>query len=197
MNNIYAVIGEILDEHITERFEMTELADAPVAAVVCRDGNVSVVSDELSDFEKVYILDRYKFRELLPDLNQNFSIVGYLVGQQFYVFAVMVDGEEKEMCPRRRAYFMELFNHNLADVRLQHVPTLPFVMNFDGAKKALDNGSDRRDVEKYTIQAVTELCSGISKMTKTDIKGYAFKSMDSDFSFKALSEKALMSMGDL
>lgn len=197
MNNIYSVIGEILDEHIDEKFEITEMVDAPVLAVTCKDRNVTFLSEELSEAECEMIMMQYKFRELLSDLNQDLSIIGYVVGREFFLFAVIMDGESSEISPTRRAHFIELFNSNLANVKLRHVPTVPLVLEFDGAKRALENGSDRRDVEKYTIKAVVELCSGISPMTKSMRKGYAFKSMTTDFSFKALSEGAMMMMGSL
>ena len=92
---------------------------------------------------------------------------------------------------------MELFNSNSEGIKLRHVPVFDFVLSLPGAKRALENGSNRAEVEKYTVKAITELCEGISPMTKLPRKGLVFKSITSDYKFKAFSEATMNQMGSL
>ena len=100
------------------------------------------------------------------------------------------------MSPSQRANFMELFNSNSEGIKLRHVPVFDFVLSLPGAKRALENGSKKADVEKYTVKAITELCEGISHMTRLPRKGLVFKSLQSDFKFKVFSESYLLTMGE-
>lgn len=191
MNNIYTEIGTILDNYLSESFEISELADAPVMAVIEKDGDVSW-SGDVTEQQALYVLEQYKFKELLPAIDGvDVSILGYVVGREFFVFSVFQAGEEYEMLPERRANFMEFFNANLIGVKLRHVPVFPQVLKFDGAKRALQNNSKREDVEKYTIKAVVELANGISPMTKTPRKGLVLKSLTSNYAVKVYSEQTM------
>lgn len=195
MNNIYTEIETILSpEMIDNVYEISELADAPVMAVIEKDGEVSW-SGDVTEQQALYVLEQYKFKELLPAIDGvDVSILGYVVGREFFVFSVFQAGEEHEMLPERRANFMEFFNLNLVGVKLRHVPVFPQVLKLEGAKKALSNRSKPSDVQKYTTKAIVELCEGMSPMTKKPRKGLVFKSLNSHYSFKVLSEKFLMQM---
>lgn len=193
MNNVYTEIETILSpEVIGNSYEISELADAPVLAIIEKDGKVTVAG-EVSEAIASNILQQYRFEELLPAIDGvDVTVIGYVVGREFFVFSVFQDGEDVEMSPERRANFMEFFNMNLVGVKLRHVPVFPTVLTLDGAKKALENKSKPSDVQKYTIKAIVELCDGLSPMTKVQRKGLVFKSLNSPYSFKAYSESAMM-----
>lgn len=192
MNNIYTEIETILSsEMIDNSYEISELADAPVMAVIEKDGEVQWGGD-VTEQQALYVLEQYKFKELLPAIDGvDVSILGYVVGREFFVFSVFQAGEEHEMLPERRANFMEFFNLNLVGVKLRHVPVFPQVLTLDGAKKALNNRSKPSDVQKYTVKAIIELCEGLSPMTKNPRKGLVFKSLDSNYSFKVYGENTM------
>ena len=198
MNNIYTEINDILDYHIDEQFEISELADAPILSIIEEDGKVSTYSETLSEQDQLFILKQYKFDELLPSIDGvDVSLIGYVVGREFFVFSVFQRGEEYEQSPERRAAFMEFFNANLVGVKLRHVPVLPQVLKLDGAKRALNNRSRKEDVAHYTTKAIVELASGISPMTKKQRKGLVFKSLTTQYKFMCYSQNAMMQFGSL
>ena len=195
MNNVYTEIETILSpEMIDNSYEISELADAPVLAIVEKCGEVTW-EGTCSELEALHVLEQYKFKELLPAIDGvDLTILGYVVGREFFVFSVFQAGEEHEMLPERRANFMEFFNLNLIGVKLRHVPVFPQVLKLEGAKTALANRSKPSDVQKYTTKAIIELCEGLSPMTKKPRKGLVFKSLNSHYSFKALSEHTMFNM---
>ena len=195
MNNILTEIGTLLTDRIDEQYEISELADCPVLSVGVLNGTVGTQSDTLSEDEIQNIVDKYFLQSLLPSFGVDFTIIGYVCYGEFFLFAVFIRGEGTEMSPSQRANFMELFNSNAEGIKLRHVPVFDFVLSLPGAKRALENGSKKADVEKYTVKAITELCEGISPMTKLHRKGIVFKSISSDYSFKAYIEQAMMQMG--
>ena len=197
MNNILTEIGTLLTDRIDEQYEISELADCPVLSVGVLNGTVGTQSDTLSEDEIQNIVDKYFLQSLLPSFGVDFTIIGYVCYGEFFLFAVFIRGEGTEMSPSQRANFMELFNSNAEGIKLRHVPVFDFVLSLPGAKRALENGSKKADVEKYTVKAITELCEGISPMTKLHRKGLVFKSLSSDYSFKAYSEQAMMQMGSV
>lgn len=196
MNNILTEIGTLLDERIDEQFEISELADCPVLSLSALNGTLGTQSDNLSEDEIQKIVEKYKFNEILPSFGIDFTIIGYVCYGEFFLFAVFIRGEQHEMSPSQRTNFIELFNSNPQGIKMRHVPVFDFVLSLPGAKRALENGSKKSDVERYTVKAITELCEGISPMTKLPRKGLVFKSLTSDFSFKAFSEQYLLSMGE-
>ena len=191
MNNILTEIGTLLDHHIDEQFEISELADCPVLSLSALNGTLGTNSDSLNEQQIQEIVEKYKFDKLLTSFGVDFTIIGYVCYGEFFLFAVFVRGEDIEMYPSQRANFMELFNSNPQGIKMRHVPVFDFVLSLPGAKRALENGSKKADVEKYTVKAITELCEGISPMTKLHRKGLVFKSLDSHYSFKAYSEHTL------
>ena len=194
MNNIYTEINTILSSpHIDESYEISELADFPTMAITVKDFDVRTIT-EIPDSEKEYVMRRYNFREIMPIFEIDFTIVGYIVNGEFFLFAVFMGEEEHEISPSRRASFIALYNSNPKAVKLRHVPVEKAVLSFPGAKRALENGSRYEDVTKYTIQSVVQLCSGISPMTKLPRKGLVFKSLSSDYKWKCYSEAALLNM---
>lgn len=197
MNNILTEIGTLLDERIDEEFEISELADCPVLSISAFSGTIGTQSDTLSEDEIQNIVEKYSLQSLLPSFGVDFTIIGYVRYEEFFLLAVFIRGEDTEMSPSQRANFIELFNSNPQGVKLRHVPVFDFVLSLPGAKRALENGSKKADVEKYTVKAITELCEGISPMTKLPRKGLVFKSLQSAFSFKCYSEHEMMSMGSV
>lgn len=191
MNNILTEIGTLLDERIDEEFEISELADCPILSISTFNGTIGTQSDTLSEDETQNIVDKYSLQSLLPSFGVDFTIIGYVCYEEFFLFAVFIRGEDTEMSPSQRANFMELFNSNPQGLKLRHVPVFDFVLSLPGAKRALENGSKKADVERYTVKAITDLCEGISPMTKKPRKGLVFKSLDSHYSFKAYSEHTL------
>lgn len=197
MNNILTEIGTLLDEHIDEQFEISELADCPVLSISALNGTLGTQSDTLCENEIQKIVEKYKFNEILPSFGIEFTIIGYVCNGEFFLFAVFIKGEQYEMSPEKRTHFMELFNSNPEGIKLRHVPVFDYVLSLPGAKRALENNSKMKDVAKYTIQAIVEQCHGISPMTKLPRKGLVFKSLSSTYSFKAYSKDCLMQMGSL
>lgn len=197
MNNIYTEIDTILSEpFISESYEISELADAPTMAIFVKESAVSTLTD-IPHTEVDYIIRRYDFAQVLRLFEIDFTIVGYVVNGEFFLFAVFMGEETHEISPSRRASFMELYNGNPKAVNMRHVPVEKFVLSFPGAKRALENHSEYSEVVKYTIKSVVELCSGISPMTKSPRKGFVFKSTSSDYKFKCYSESAMNMMGSL
>lgn len=194
MNNILTEINTLLTERIDEEFEISELADCPVLSISAFNGTIGTQSDTLSEDEIQNIVEKYSLQSLLPSFGVDFTIIGYVRYEEFFLFAVFIRGEDTEMSPSQRANFMELFNSNPQGVKLRHVPVFDFVLSLPGAKRALENGSKKADVEKYTVKAITELCEGISHMTRLPRKGLVFKSLQSDFKFKVFSESYMLTM---
>ena len=197
MNNILTEIGTLLTERIDEQFEISELADCPVLSLSTINGSLGASAEGLDDETYNQIVEKYKFNEILPSFGIDFTIIGYVCYEEFFLFAVFIRGEDTEMSPSQRANFMELFNSNSEEIKLRHVPVFDFVLSLLGAKRALENGSNRAEVEKYTVKAITELCEGISPMTRLPRKGLVFKSTTSDYKFKAFSEATMNQMGSL
>ena len=195
MNNILTEIGTLLTDRIDEEYEISELADCPVLSIGVLDGTVGTNCEvTLDDTLIEEILNKYSMREILPSFGIDFTIIGYVCYGEFFLFAVFIRGEKHEMSPAQRTNFMELFNSNPQGVKLRHVPVFDFVLSLPGARRALENGSKKTDVERYTVKAITELCEGISHMTRLPRKGLVFKSLSSDYSFKCFSEQTLLSM---
>ena len=195
MNNILTEIGTLLTDRIDEQYEISELADCPVLSIGVLNGTVCTNCEvPLDDTSIEEILNKYSMREILPSFGIDFTIIGYACNKEFFLFAVFIRGEKHEMSPMQRTNFMELFNGNPQGVKLRHVPVFDFVLSLPGAKRALENGSKKADVEKYTVKAITELCEGISPMTKLPRKGLVFKALSSQYSFKCFSEETLLSM---
>ena len=197
MNNILTEIGTLLTDRIDEQYEISELADCPVLSIGVLNGNVGTNCEvPLDDTLIEEILTKYSMREILPSFGIDFTIIGYVCNKEFFLFAVFIRGEKHEMSPMQRTNLMELFNSNPQGVKLRHVPVFDFVLSLPGAKRALENGSKKTDVERYTVKAITELCEGISHMTRLPRKGLVFKSLQSDFKFKVFSESYLLTMGE-
>ena len=197
MNNILTEIGTLLTDRIDEQYEISELADCPVLSIGVLNGTVCTNCEvPLDDTSIEEILNKYSMREILPSFGIDFTIIGYVCYGEFFLLAVFIRGEKFEMTPSQRTSFMELFNSNPKGVKLRHVPVFDFVLSLPGAKRALENGSKKTDVERYTVKAITDLCEGISPMTKLPRKGLVFKSLQSDFKFKVFSESYMLTMGE-
>ena len=191
MNNILTEIGTLLTDRIDEEFEISELADCPILSLSTINGSLGASAEGLDDETYNQIVEKYKFNEILPSFGVDFTVIGYVCYGEFFLFAVFMRGEEQEVSPERRANFMELINSNPDGIKIRHVPVFNYVLSLPGAKRALENKSTMKDVSRYTIQAITEQCEGISPMTKLPRKGLVFKSLDSHYSFKAYSEHTL------
>ena len=197
MNNILTEIETLLSEpFISEEYEISELADCPVLSLSVLNGNLGTHSETLSAEEIQQIVEKYSFNKILTEFGVDFTVIGYVCYGELFLFAVFIRGEKHEMSPMQRTNFMELFNSNPQGVKLRHVPVFDFVLSLPGAKRALENGSSKHDVEKYTVKAITELCEGISAMTKLPRKGLVFKSLQSGFKFKVFSESYMLTMGE-
>ena len=194
MNNILTEIETLLTQHVDEEYEISELADCSVLSLSALNGTLGTSSDSLSEQQIQEIVEKYKFDKLLPSFGVDFTIIGYVCYGEFFLFAVFMRGEQYEMSPERRTNFMELINSNHEGIKVRHVPVFNYVLSLPGAKRALENGSKKADVEKYTVKAITELCEGISPMTRLPRKGLVFKSLSSNYSFKCFSEQTLLSM---
>lgn len=197
MNNILTEIETLLTQHVNEEFEISELADCPVLSISALKGTLGTSSANLNEQQIQEIVEKYKFDKLLTSFGVDFTVIGYVCYGEFFLFAVFMRGEQYEMSPERRTNFIELFNSNPQGIKMRHVPVFDFVLSLPGAKRALENGSKKADVERYTVKAITELCEGISPMTKLPRKGLVMKSLTSNYSFKCFSEATLLSMEEL
>lgn len=196
MNNIYTEIETILTtDKINEEYECSELSDSPIISIMVSNREVTTFSEDLSEDMCRAVVLKYSLNRLLPEFNIDLSLIGYVVSGEFFLFSVFQQDELVEMSPSRRASFIELFNTNKDGIVLRHVPVFDYVLTFPGAQRALKNGSKFSDVSRYTIQAITEQCEGISPMTKLPRKGLVFKSLQSNYSFKCFSEATLQNMG--
>ena len=197
MNNILTEIETLLSEpYISEEYEISELADCPVLSISVLNGTLGTHSETLSAEEIQQIVEKYSFNKVLTEFGVDFTVIGYVCYGEFFLFAVFIRGEKFEMTPAQRTSFIELFNSNPQGIKMRHVPVFDFVLSLPGAKRALENGSKKADVEKYTVKAITELCEGISPMTKLHRKGLVFKSLSSSYSFKAFSQDYMLSMAE-
>ena len=197
MRNIFVEVHELLEKHIDEEFEISELADCPVLSISALNGTLGTHSETLSAEEIQQIVEKYSFNKILTEFGVDFTVIGYVCYGEFFLFAVFMRGEEHEVSPERRANFMELINSNPDGIKIRHVPVFNYVLSLPGAKRALENNSTLKDVSRYTIQAIVEQCNGISPMTKLPRKGLVFKSLQSAFSFKCYSEYEMMQMGSV
>ncbi len=197
MNNILTEIETLLTQHVNEEFEISELADCPVLSISALKGTLGTNSDNLSEQQIQEIVEKYKFDKLLPSFGVDFTVIGYVCYGEFFLFAVFMRGEQYEMSPERRTNFMELINSNPDGIKIRHVPVFNYVLSLPGAKRALENNSTLKDVSRYTIQAIVEQCNGISPMTKLPRKGLVFKSLSSEYSFKAYAESYMLSMAEV
>ena len=195
MNNILTEIETLLTQHVNEEYEISELADCPVLSISVLNGTLGTHSETLSAEEIQQIVEKYSFNKILTEFGVDFTVIGYVCYGEFFLFAVFIRGEQYEMSPERRTNFIELFNSNPDGIKIRHVPVFNYVLSLPGAKRALENKSTMKDVSRYTIQAITEQCEGISPMTKLPRKGLVFKSLSSPYSFKCYSQKTLESMG--
>lgn len=193
MNNIFTIIDELLDSHIDEEFEISDLAYAPTMTVTVKQGATGWDGEVTEEVAK-RVMENMQFAEILPAFERDLSIGGYVIGDKFYLFALFLDG--REVGYKYRCSFIELYNSTPFNVKMSHVPVNPTILKLDGAKRALENGSDRELVKKYTIQAITDLAAGPCPLTGGFRKGLVFKSLTSDFAFKAYSEQTMM-MGSL
>lgn len=192
MNNIYTEIDTLLKHHLNESFEISELSDSPILSLSVLNGTLGTSSQNLSDDKIDMIIDKYKFNDLLTSMGIEFSIIGYVEKDEFFLFSAIVRGEEHEMSPERRAMFMELYNSNKIGIKLRHVPVMPVILSLPGAKNALERGNKYEDVAKYTIKAIVEQVQGISPMSGRPRKGFVMKSLTSNFAFKVYSAQTLL-----
>lgn len=193
MKNIYTIGRELIENHREEMFEISELCDLPILSVTVLNGSVGWSGSGGEDSFK-NLIEKYKFEKLLGELNINLTILGYVYQDEFFLFSVLMRDEQTEMSPKRRAFFMEFFNTNQDGVRLRHVPVQRTVLTLEGAKNALENGTDLGEVVNHTTKAIVELCSGESPITGGVRRGLVFKSLSTEFSFKAESAEYMLSV---
>lgn len=195
---------EIFEEHAGESYEVTiKLDGSSMTVFIGNEGelcvcsrNINLKETEGNSFWKaardqkldVYLSYQY------DNFGKQYAIQGELIGegiqgnpekiqgQKFYVFDVYSINEGAYLDPpTRRAFVMQMQDHG-SDV--EHVPVISTTFN------------PIKSLMKPTIDQLVADAEGPSMNLQTTREGLVFKSNDSDFTFKAISNKYLLKHGD-
>lgn len=194
---------EIFEEHKDETYEVTiKLDGSSMTVFIDNEGelcvcsrNINLKETEDNSFWKatraqkldVYLSHQYN------NFGQQYAVQGELIGegiqgnpekihgQRFHVFDVysINDGVYLDP-PTRRAFVMEM---EFAGSSLEHVPFLNYQFSVG-------------ELDELTIDALLKMAEGPSMNPQTTREGLVFKSNESDFTFKAISNKYLLKHGD-
>lgn len=190
---------EIFEEHKDETYEVTiKLDGSSMTVFIDNEGELGVCSRNINLKEtednsfwkalRAQKLDAYLVHQY-TNFGQQYAVQGELIGegiqgnpekihgQKFYVFDVysINDGVYLDP-PTRRAFVMEMNNCG-SDV--EHVSVLRSQFSIG-------------DLSEQTIDCLLQSAEGPSMNPKTTREGLVFKSNESDFSFKAISNSWLL-----
>jgi RNA ligase (TIGR02306 family) len=194
----------IFEEHKDESFEVTIKLDGSSCTIYIKDGEIGVCSRNIdlketegNSFWKVAreqgIIDALtRFYESSTDRCKNIALQGELVGesiqgnqekisgQRFYLFDIFNIDEHTHLSPSQRVALKETLVEQGAD--LDHVPIL------EPTVKVTDRFGSVGDLLAYA--------EGPSMNPDVQREGLVFKSYESNFSFKAISNKWLLKNKD-
>lgn len=190
---------EIFEEHKDETYEVTiKLDGSSMTVFIDNEGelcvcsrNINLKETEDNSFWKAareQKLDAYLSHQY-TNFGRQYAVQGELIGegiqgnpekiqgQKFYVFDVysINDGVYLDP-PTRRAFVSEM---EFAGSSVEHVPFLSSRFSVG-------------ELDELTIDALLKMAEGPSMNPKTSREGLVFKSNESDFSFKAISNSWLL-----
>lgn len=178
-----------LDEHMDEVFEVTEKLDGSSGSFIFADDDFHVCSRNLSLKESEgnsfwRIEKMYNIKESVEQLGRNLSIQGEVIGHgiqgnsykvplEFHVYNIYDVDEKRFLLPSERQYLTE-------QLGLKHVPIVGFM-------KLSEIGN---------VGDILAFADGRSNLHNTAREGLVFKSVDSEYQFKAISNKWLIKSGE-
>lgn len=175
-----------------EIFEVTLKLDGTSFTAYHKDGETGFCSRNLElkkeDASSVYaqVFAKYKLDDGLKATGQNIAIQGEIMGPgvqgnregltepTLFVFDIFDIDEQRYLLPNERANFFEMF---LAHLGIKHAPILCFINPLP------------------TVADILRMADGQS-LNNPVREGLVFKSLERDFSFKAISNIFLMKGGD-
>lgn len=193
---------DIFETHKDEIYEVTTKLDGSSMTVYVKDGEIGVCSRNIDLEENGHnsfwkaareqkIVDA--LREIACDKHEEYAIQGELIGegiqgnpeklkgQRFYLFDIYSITEGRYLSINERYSILDSMN-NLYGADVEHVPII------DG---------DLRVAQAYdTIDDLLEYAEGPSLNPQTKREGLVFKSWESDFTFKAISNSYLLKHKD-
>lgn len=190
----------IFEKHQGESYEVTVKLDGSSTTIYSKDGEVGVCSRNIDLIETEdnsfwraaraqNIIEPLK--QLCEDRGVDYALQGELIGegiqgnpeklkgQKFYLFDVYSITEKRYLDPKER--FALLLELRMASADLDHVPILGAIVV----------------TETYaSADELLEFAEGPSLNPQTKREGLVFKSYDSNFSFKAISNSYLLKHKD-
>lgn len=194
---------EIFEEHKDETFEVTiKLDGSSMTVFVDNEGelcvcsrNINLKETEDNSFWKAARAQKLDlFLNKCYEYGNQYAIQGELIGegiqgnpekiqgQRFYLFDVYFINEGRYLSPWERTQFVEHMQQIGSDV--EHVPVISTTFN------------PIKSLMKPTIEQLVADAEGPSMNPQTTREGLVFKSNESDFTFKAISNKYLLKHGD-
>lgn len=192
---------EIFETFLGEFYEVTTKLDGSSMTVYVKDGevgvcsrNIDLIETEGNSFWKAAreqnIIEA--LLEVSASKGEEYSIQGELIGegiqgnpekltgQRFYLFDIYSITEDRYLSPSERYSILDKLNMNGASI--EHVPVVNGVMNVTG--------------HFGTIDELLEFAEGQSLNPQTKREGVVFKSLGSDFTFKAIANSYLLKHKD-
>jgi RNA ligase (TIGR02306 family) len=190
------LVNEIFSLHKGETYEVTIKLDGSSMTVYYHNGDIGVCSrnldlleSETNTFWKVArqnkIID--SLTEYCKNKNRNLALQGELIGegiqgnpenlkgQQFYIFDIFDIDNQRYLKPHERYELTTELSHIVGTV-IEHVPVIEKQITTEAFND---------------VNGILEAAEGNS-LNKTKREGIVFKSHDSDFSFKAISNSYLL-----
>jgi len=193
--------AEIFEDHRGELYEVTVKLDGSSTTIYVKDGEVGVCSRNIDLYEtegnsfwKV-AREQNIIEPLLEFCKENkveLALQGELIGegiqgnpeqlkgQRFYLFDIYNITEGCYITSNERLGILYILNYEGADV--EHVPVLDPRFDVTGAF--------------YTVDDIVNFAEGTSLNPQTKREGVVFKSLTSDFTFKAISNSYLLKHKD-
>jgi RNA ligase (TIGR02306 family) len=193
--------AEIFEDHRGELYEVTVKLDGSSTTIFVKDGEINVCSRNINlcetegnSFWKAArnqnILDT--LTEYCKEIGQDLAIQGELIGegiqgnpeklkgQRFYLFDVYNITERRYLNPKER-YFVQTLLVDMG-ANIEHVPVLDTC--FDATRTFC------------TVDDIVNFAEGTSLNPQIKREGVVFKSLTSDFTFKAISNSYLLKHKD-
>lgn len=187
---------EIFGEHYDEIYEVTVKLDGTSCTIFHNDGDVGVCGRnwELRETEGNTLWRCARTQGLidgLRTLGYNMALQGEVIGegiqgnqeklkgQHFYLYDIYDIDAKRYLTGNERAAIVALLKNEIPSIQLHHVPIV-------GIYKALVN----EGIEN--IDALLKFAEGPSLNEQVQREGLVFKSCDTQFTFKAISNKWLL-----
>jgi len=194
------LVEEIFRDRYGERYEVTLKLDGSSCTVYCKDGNLGVCSRnlDLEETENNTFWSTARSQKVIEALLQLYNETGDNLALQFELIGEGIQGNQEKI-QGQRLYLFDIFNideqrylspeERQEQVRalrslgasLEHVPVL--------------NGDLCVSSELGSLEALLAFADGPSMNPQARREGLVFKSLNSDFSFKAISNVWLCKTG--